>query len=144
MSLSMHIQRRNGGVYYFRKRIPQGIVPFYDGRKEICFSLRTKEPSEAKRLSYQYALKYSEEFERYSALISSNSSDYSHRQGEGKEKGFEVGKASKVAPASLSLEFGKSDTPAPLPVTPPKFVEVWEAYAKESGLRESSRLDNET
>ncbi len=46
MSLSLHIQRRNGGVYYFRKRIPQVM-----------------------RLRYQYALKYSDEFERYSALI---------------------------------------------------------------------------
>ena len=145
MSLSLHIQRRNGGVYYFRKRIPQGIVPFYDGRKEICFSLRTREPSEAKRLSYQYSLKYSDEFERYSHQISSNSSEYSHGQEGRGEKGFEVGKSFKKPTLNISMGFEKSESQAAqLPVTPPKFSEVWEAYAKESGLKESSRLDNET
>ena len=78
MSLAMHLTRRSGGVYYYRQRIPRQISAHYENRKEICFSLNTKEPSEAKQLSYAYSLKYSQEFDRYNKQIQSNSSNQFH------------------------------------------------------------------
>jgi len=76
MSLAMHLTRRSGGVYYYRQRIPRQISSHYDNKKEICFSLNTKEPSEAKQLSYAYSLKYSQEFSGGLDRISSDSSVY--------------------------------------------------------------------
>src|SRR5574343_476710 len=35
------------GVYYFRQKTPADLVATF-GRKEVCWSLRTKDPAEAK------------------------------------------------------------------------------------------------
>lgn len=69
MSLALHLTRRSGGVYYYRQRTPRQISSHYNNRKEICFSLNTKEPYEAKQLSYAYSLKYSQEFEGHMPII---------------------------------------------------------------------------
>lgn len=38
------------GVYYFRRAIPEHLRPFFDGKREIKFTLRTKDRETAKRL----------------------------------------------------------------------------------------------
>lgn len=38
------------GVYYFRRAIPEHLRPFFDGKREIKFTLRTKDREAAKRL----------------------------------------------------------------------------------------------
>ncbi|WP_369820956.1 DUF6538 domain-containing protein [Pseudorhodoferax sp. Leaf274] len=44
----MHIIKR-GGVYYFRRRIPQDLVAAHGGQREVLHSLRTKDRPEAMR-----------------------------------------------------------------------------------------------
>ncbi|MEM5428242.1 site-specific integrase [Cupriavidus oxalaticus] len=56
----MHITRRNG-VYYFRKKIPADLVALY-GKREIIFSLRTKERATASRLALRAAVQLDDEF----------------------------------------------------------------------------------
>lgn len=56
----MHLTRRNG-VYYFRKKVPVDLVAMY-GRREIVYSLRTKERPLASRLALKAAVKLEDEF----------------------------------------------------------------------------------
>jgi len=56
----MHITRRNG-VYYFRKKIPVDLVAIY-GKREIIYSLRTKERATAARLALRAAVQLDDEF----------------------------------------------------------------------------------
>ncbi|SOY43808.1 DUF6538 domain-containing protein [Cupriavidus taiwanensis] len=56
----MHITRRNG-VYYFRKKIPVDLVAAY-GKREIIYSLRTKERATAARLALRAAVHLDDEF----------------------------------------------------------------------------------
>ncbi|MCA3184774.1 MULTISPECIES: DUF6538 domain-containing protein [unclassified Cupriavidus] len=56
----MHITRRNG-VYYFRKKIPVDLVAAY-GRREIIYSLRTKDRPMAARLALRAAVQLDDEF----------------------------------------------------------------------------------
>lgn len=72
MPLAQHLSRRDGGVYYFRMRVPREISGNYNNRKELCFSLKTKDPTEAKKLSY-YSFKFSQEFETLVKKICSSS-----------------------------------------------------------------------
>jgi hypothetical protein len=56
----MHITRRNG-VYYFRKKIPVDLVAAY-GKREIIYSLRTKDRPMAARLALRAAVQLDDEF----------------------------------------------------------------------------------
>lgn len=61
----MHGQSRlqkRGSVYYFRAMIPKDLYVHY-GRKEIVYSLKTKDFREAKRLVRQESVRIDEEFE---------------------------------------------------------------------------------
>ena len=59
----MYLQRRQGGVYYFRMAIPTRLTAAYGGRKEIIFSLGTKDKSDARLKSLEYVQKYMIEFQ---------------------------------------------------------------------------------
>ena len=56
--MAMYLQRRTGGVYYFRMSIPTRLTAVYGGRKEIIFSLGTKDKSDARLKSLEYVQKY--------------------------------------------------------------------------------------
>ncbi|WP_427313039.1 DUF6538 domain-containing protein [Cupriavidus sp. H39] len=56
----MHITRRQG-VYYFRKKVPVDLVAVY-GKREIIYSLRTKERPVAARLALRAAVQLDDEF----------------------------------------------------------------------------------
>lgn len=56
----MHITRRNG-VYYFRKKVPVDLIAAY-GKREIIYSLRTKERPVAARLALRAAVQLEDEF----------------------------------------------------------------------------------
>ncbi len=45
-----HRHKAPNGVYYFRMSIPEALRPAFDGKREIKFSLRTKDPIAAKAL----------------------------------------------------------------------------------------------
>ena len=59
----MYLQRRTGGVYYFRMAIPTRLTAAYGGRKEIVFSLGTKDKADARLKSLEYVQKYIIEFQ---------------------------------------------------------------------------------
>jgi len=52
-----------GRRYQFRVRIPADLVREYHGRREIRFSLRTHDKSEAKRLVDFHSVRYEAEFQ---------------------------------------------------------------------------------
>lgn len=60
--MEMYLQRRTGGVYYFRMSIPTRLTAAYGGRKEIIFSLGTKDKSDARLKSLEYVQKYMIQF----------------------------------------------------------------------------------
>lgn len=51
MKLPSYLKRSRHQVFYFRYVIPQALRAFFNGRQEIKWSLRTRDPIEAKRLS---------------------------------------------------------------------------------------------
>lgn len=57
----MYLQRRAGGVYYFRMSIPTRLTATY-GRKEIVFSLGTKDKADARLKSLEHIQKYMIQF----------------------------------------------------------------------------------
>ncbi|KAF5059763.1 Phage integrase family protein [anaerobic digester metagenome] len=66
MSLCNHLQRRgSSGNYYFRVRIPSDILEVYAPKKEIVFSLKTKDPKEAKARCRVEAVRIDQEFEEH-------------------------------------------------------------------------------
>ena len=145
MSLAMHLTRRSGGVYYYRQRIPRQISAHYDNRKEICFSLNTKEPFEAKQLSYAYSLKYSQEFDRYNKQIQSNSSNQfycssAHTGMNGNEgKEWECDGTTENILKKRNIETGFEDVIAShedevqqvkISSRAPTFRQVWEMYVQ--------------
>lgn len=54
---------KRGPTYYIRVKIPAGLRRFYDGKQEIKFSLRTKDPREAAILARQHSVAIDQEFE---------------------------------------------------------------------------------
>ena len=60
---SMNLQRRKGGVYYFRRAVPEDIQKAL-GKREIVRSLGTKELPEAKRRAKQFGLEIDQEFDQ--------------------------------------------------------------------------------
>ncbi len=60
---SMNLQRRKGGVYYYRRAVPDDIQGAL-GKREIVRSLRTKELTEAKKRAKQFGLESDQEFDQ--------------------------------------------------------------------------------
>ncbi|RQW23315.1 hypothetical protein EHS17_14430 [Rhodobacteraceae bacterium CH30] len=60
MSKTNYLTRRSG-VYYFRRKIPLALQSTI-GRKEVCFSLGTKDPKEAERLAREKAVEIDREW----------------------------------------------------------------------------------
>jgi len=71
MPLASHLNRRDG-TYYFRIRVPKVLIQSL-GRKEIAYSLRTKEPKVAKELAYAHAYKVTRYFREMESRIASGS-----------------------------------------------------------------------
>jgi len=66
LSLCNHLQRRgSSGNYYFRVRIPSDLLEVYAPKKEIVFSLKTKDPKEAKARCRVEAVRIDQEFEEH-------------------------------------------------------------------------------
>src|SRR5271155_4705859 len=60
------ITRRDGGVYYYRRKVPIDLRPHFQ-RREIKSSLRTTKLREASTLGYEHAHYWAREFERIRA-----------------------------------------------------------------------------
>ena len=136
MPLAMHLTRRPSGTYYYRQRIPKEISGYYDNKKELCFSLRTKEPSEAKKLSYAYSLKYADEFMKYS-LILSKSFDNQTEYHEMKDTLRMISNHENVIE-----EHEKVQVEAKRDKNIPTFMAVWDMYLEERKPTEANILDN--
>ena len=66
LSLCNHLQRRgSSGNYYFRVRIPSDLLEAYAPKKELTFSLKTKDPKEAKARCRVEAVRIDQEFEEH-------------------------------------------------------------------------------
>jgi integrase len=63
MGLKMSKPQLRGGVYWFRKGVPKDLRPILDKREEK-FSLRTRDPAEAKRLFLKAAAEIEERWAR--------------------------------------------------------------------------------
>ena len=61
LSLSSNIVRR-GAVYYIRVRVPSDLLDYYAPKKEITYSLKTKDPREAKRKGNLERVKIDQQF----------------------------------------------------------------------------------
>lgn len=61
LSLSSNIVRR-GAVYYIRVRVPSDLLDYYAPKKEISYSLKTKDPREAKRKGNLERVKIDQQF----------------------------------------------------------------------------------
>lgn len=58
---------RRGGVWWFRRRIPQDLLPHYAPKKEQIFSLRTSDKDAAQRLARLRAVELDQEYARVRA-----------------------------------------------------------------------------
>lgn len=63
MRKQIHMINRKG-VYYFRRRVPEDLLPHYAPQTEFKFSLKTRDPVEADRLQRIESVKLDEEFAR--------------------------------------------------------------------------------
>jgi hypothetical protein len=78
MSRTTHVVRR-GATYYFRMRVPLDLVAHYE-KNEITFSLKTKDPAEAKRQAHSEALRHIDEFEQTRMRLSADVVDSMTRE----------------------------------------------------------------
>ena len=143
MSLAMHLTRRSGGVYYYRQRIPRQISSHYGNKKEICFSLNTKEPSEAKQLSYAYSLKYSQEFSGHMGRTLTDSSNcYAGDRGRNwsslEKRIDESGFREAISTHEGETRQIRNATKVPT------FLQVWEMYVQERKPTEANLSNNST
>ena len=53
---------RRGAVYYIRVRVPSDLLDYYAPKKEITYSLKTKDPREAKRKGNLERVKSDQQF----------------------------------------------------------------------------------
>lgn len=63
---------KRASTYYFRRIIPEALRPAFGGRKEMVFSLKTKNPSAAARLCRQEAVRTDALFDEAEAKMASN------------------------------------------------------------------------
>lgn len=59
---------KRGGVYYFRARVPEDLQEQYAGKKECCYSLRTKDKAEALQRVRIERVKFDQEYSHKRAL----------------------------------------------------------------------------
>jgi hypothetical protein len=59
----MNLQRRKGGVYYYRRAVPEDVQAIL-GKREIVRSLRTRELSEARKRAEQFGIELDQEFDQ--------------------------------------------------------------------------------
>lgn len=62
MPRTQYLTRRKGGTYYFRRRVPQGLIPLFK-REHIVESLRTSDYREARAKAIQRAAEIDREFQ---------------------------------------------------------------------------------
>ena len=67
MPLQTHLLRR-GSTYYFRAKVPVDLQPDL-GKREEKYSLKTKDPAEAKRLAHRASVEFDEKCERIRAEL---------------------------------------------------------------------------
>jgi hypothetical protein len=65
------LKHRKTGVFYYRQNIPVFLRPAY-GKTCVKISLHTKDPAEAKTLSYTLSAQVRAEFERLKGGMSNN------------------------------------------------------------------------
>lgn len=100
LSLCNHLQRRgSSGNYYFRVRIPSDLLEVYAPKKEIVFSLKTKDPKEAKARCRVEAVRVDQEFEEHRRRL-----ELERRQQEQLAQSQEAGKASSPAASLTDLD----------------------------------------
>ena len=131
MPLAKHLTRREG-TYYFRIRVPRKLL-LCIGRNEIVYSLRTKEPAEAKRLSHIHSYN----FLSYFAEL---------------EKGLSTSTPTVSNTFHLNFDFGnrttditnkKENIPDKLlkKVSIPTFEDIMNMYFNERKMTQSSEVD---
>lgn len=67
-----HLKKRDG-VYYFRRVIPEALRPAFNGKRELGFSLRTKDYAEACKRCRAAAVQSDKELDAARAMIASPS-----------------------------------------------------------------------
>lgn len=67
-----HLKKRDG-VYYFRRVIPEALRPAFNGKRELVFSLRTKDYAEACKRCRAAAVQSDKELDAARAMIASPS-----------------------------------------------------------------------
>jgi integrase len=55
---------KRGSVYYFRRRIPLDLIAAHDGQREVTYSLKTKDRSEAERRARKASVALDDEWTR--------------------------------------------------------------------------------
>lgn len=65
-----HLTKR-GATYYFRRVIPDDLRPAFGGKRELTFSLGTKDHVEASKLCRAAAVQSDKEFDAARAMIAS-------------------------------------------------------------------------
>jgi|GEM_PF-1113214 len=74
MPLQTHLLRR-GAVYYFRAKVPVDLQPFL-GKREEKYSLKTKDPKEARSRARKASAEFDEKCERLRAQIEAQTQDH--------------------------------------------------------------------
>ena len=59
----MNLCRKQTGVYYYQRRIPNDLIEAYGGKKKFMFSLQTKDRQEAIKRARLEGLKHDQEFD---------------------------------------------------------------------------------
>jgi Domain of unknown function (DUF6538) len=70
---NQYLTRRNGGIYYFRRRVPQHLVDVLQ-REHIVESLRTSDYRQARAKARQRAAEIDREFQTAGGTTATNSS----------------------------------------------------------------------
>lgn len=63
VSVSYLQQRNTSGLYYYRRAIPSPLRHHYNGKRELVFSLKTKDLNQASQKAQELALQHNNEFE---------------------------------------------------------------------------------
>ena len=71
--MCLYLTKRTG-VYYFRRAIPEELRPAFGGAREFIFSLRTKDPAEAKRRRSEHAVRTDRELDAAKAALAQSAS----------------------------------------------------------------------
>ena len=72
--------RKGGHIWQFRLRIPADLLPFYNGRKEITCSLKTKDSDTAQERSRLKSIELDQEFREKRRLLAYQKGRFPQRQ----------------------------------------------------------------